>query len=246
MKELEILRLTPLFRSLRHKIERSEIDLEESMRDLSYGSELVVLKLRWLLPEAGLKTEEEPDDDTLGKDETEGIFEDIPIMSLEEVSKATQFLAERFSISSRTFPRGYTVIPLVDAKSVVSIDVLELKKAMIDVKKRSLPVRKALLATKWNFMNHLRQFWREVRGLLSGNKVLSFSRFVRRGRREAIMSFLALLELVKRRRIMARQLSLFGEIEFTTTAAHEVSATATDPLITLEDQESVTKEGETS
>lgn len=47
---MDILRLAPIVRRLREQVEAGAIPLEESVRDLSIASELVLFKVRWLLP----------------------------------------------------------------------------------------------------------------------------------------------------------------------------------------------------
>jgi chromatin segregation and condensation protein Rec8/ScpA/Scc1 (kleisin family) len=116
------------------------------------------------------------------------------------------------------FPRGYA--PAYEGGrrlEIVNLDPSDLKAAMLLVDTRNDGASRTYVVSRWSFVTHLRDFWREVRRLTSKGAILRFSRFLGQTRQEAIMNFLAFLELVKRRRLFARQKALFGDIEFSTT-----------------------------
>lgn len=220
-----ILRLTPLFRRLRERVETNEIPLEDSVKALAYASELVVMKLRWLLPSAQLAAEdagEGPEGEGLGGDGFGGA-EDltgataVPFMESWEVLAAVTAIQERMRASARKLPRGDA--PVFEGGrrlEVVKIEPTDLRDAMLAALRRSGAVTRTYVVSRWSFVTHLRDFWREVRRLTAKGAVLRFSRFLGKSKQEAILNFLAFLELVKRRRLFARQKSLFGDIEFTT------------------------------
>ncbi|HHY44178.1 MAG TPA: hypothetical protein GX512_00505 [Firmicutes bacterium] len=211
---MDILRLAPLVRRLREQVEAGTVPLEESVRDLSIASELVLFKVRWLLPIPQAETPEEEEEIV----ESEGLLEaatTLQVMEPWEVAKATDWLREAMDTSRLQFTRGNAAL-VGDRRRVVvsSIDPGELRKAMLGVMARQAPKEPRIVLPRWSFVSHLRTFWREVRRLASRGGVLRLSRFLGKTRMEAILNFLAFLELVKRRRLYARQRSLFGEILF--------------------------------
>ncbi|NLA60079.1 MAG: hypothetical protein GX863_03130 [Firmicutes bacterium] len=211
---MEILRLAPLVRRLREQVESGAVPLEDSVRDLSIASELVLFKVRWLLPipQADEALEE---DETLETGDSLEAATFVPVMEALEVLEASSWLRKAMDRGRMRFTRG-NAVPVGDRRRVVvsSIDPADLKKAMLGVKARERPREPRIVLPRWSFVSHLRTFWREVRRLASRDGVLRFSRFLGKTRMEAILNFLAFLELVRRRRLYARQRSLFGEILF--------------------------------
>ncbi len=219
LEGINILQLSPLFRRFRQRVETEEVPLEESVKTLSYASELVLLKLRWLLPNTRPQEEE--------KEEVEEILGDAqdlvsataaPFMEEWEVDAATRLLEDRVAYSSRSFTRGYA--PTYEGGrqlEITTVDPLTVRDAMVAIERRTGAVNRVLAVPRWSFVTHLRDFWREVRRLSAKGAILRFSRFLGQTRQEAILNFLAFLELIKRRRLYARQKELFGDIEFSTT-----------------------------
>lgn len=215
---LNILPLSPLFRRFRQKVESGEIPLEESVRTLAYASELVVLKLRWLLPATRLPGEQEEEAEEIIPDGALIAATATPPMERWEVDAAARAIAESMRGASRMFARGHTPTYEGGRKLVVvSIDPEDLRKALIAAERRTGSAHRVLVVPRFNFVAHLRSFWQEVRRLTARGAVLRFSRFLGKTKQEAILNFLAFLELVKRRRLYARQKEVFGEIEFGTT-----------------------------
>lgn len=211
---MDILRLAPIVRRLREQVEASAIPLEESVRDLSIASELVLFKVRWLLPvpeTEGDVEEEETLEAALPNDAATA----LPVMEPWEIEKASMWLREAMLRNGMRFTRG-SALPLGDRRrvEVSGIDPEALRDAMLAVTAREEPRRPRIVLPRWNFVSHLRVFWREVRRMASRGGILRFSRFLGKTKSQAIMNFLAFLELVRRRRLFARQLSLFGEIIF--------------------------------
>lgn len=219
LEVMDILQLTPLFRKFRERVEAKEVPLEESVKTLSYASELVLLKLRWLLPATRLD-----DDPALEAEEIIAGAGDLvsatSTLAMErwEVDLAAQSILGQMSGASMSFARGHT--PAYEGGRqlmVVNIDPEEVRRALLMTERRTSSGNRILLVPRFSFVTHLRDFWREVRRLTAKGAILRFSRFLGKTRQEAILNFLAFLELIKRRRLYARQRELFGDIEFSTT-----------------------------
>ena len=210
-----ILKLAPLFRIFRGQVESSELSLETSVKTLARASDLVVMKIRWLLPSL---TQEDPaaQDEELGDITGMVGATYVPAMEPWELSEARDSIRDLLGKSARKYPRGAASLMGSPKTIVVSVDPRELRDAMRLVVAKSEPVRRTLVIPKWNFVAHLRSFWSEVRRLAGKGALLNFSRFLGRNKTEAIQNFLAFLELIKRRRVFARQTGPFGEIVFGT------------------------------
>lgn len=214
MLTMEILQLAPLVRRFREQIEAKEVPFEDSMKTLSYASELVLFKVRWLLPNAEV---EDARDEVVEEESSLEAATLSPVMDSMDVGRATALLAEAMRGAAAAFPRGFAA-SLRDERRVVvtSIEPRELRKAFLAAEMRTARHGRGVILPRWSFVTHLRKFWHEVRRLASRGGVLTFSRFLGQSKMDAILNFLAFLELVKRRRLYARQRSLFGEIVFST------------------------------
>ncbi len=212
---MRILQLAPLFKRFREKVEDNQISLEESIKTLSYASELVVFKLESLLPSAvaHLSQDEEPDE--ICSDEAAPTY--VPVMDQGELRRAALFVGKAFGTSAQKYGRG-AVLTADIPDIIASIDPVKLAHAMRLMKANSEPAERVLRIPKFSFVSHLRSFWSEVRRLAGRGAVLRFSRFLGKTKAETIMSFLVFLELIKRRRVFARQKEAFGEIMFSTAA----------------------------
>ena len=216
---MNVLQLSPLFRRFRQRVEAREIPLEESVKTLSYASELVVQKLRWLLPNTRPEREQaEEAEEIMGGAEDLVSATATAVMERWEVDAAARAVGEEMKGVARTFSRGYSP-SYEDGRRllVVNIDPTAVRDALITTQKRTSPTDRVLLVPRLSFVTHLRDFWREVRRLTASGAILRFSRFLGKTREEAILNFLAFLELIKRRRLYARQKEIFGDIEFSTT-----------------------------
>ncbi|HHW17961.1 MAG TPA: hypothetical protein GXX30_03545 [Firmicutes bacterium] len=216
------LKLAPLFRLFKARVEKKDISLDDSVKSLRDASFLVLTKSRLLLPAVAQEiaaTTEGPSEEEIaggsGIDEEQVVY--LPLMERWEVEQAVAYLKERFEEAARKFPRGYVWVPEgVIGAEMASIDKQELLEAMTVLEKRAKPRERTLVLLRQSFISHLRWFWQEVRRLMTQNVILRFSHFVRGNPREAIMSFLVLMELVKRRKVFARQQELLGDIFFST------------------------------
>jgi chromatin segregation and condensation protein Rec8/ScpA/Scc1 (kleisin family) len=123
-------------------------------------------------------------------------------------------------MNGRAFTRGHAPAFLGGRQLlVVNVDPGEVSDALSAMERRAGSANRVLMVPRLSFVTHLRDFWREVRRLTASGAILRFSRFLGKTRQEAILNFLAFLELIKRRRLYARQKELFGDIEF--GAAHD-------------------------
>lgn len=221
-----ILKLAPLFRVFRGQVESSEISLEASAKTLAGASNLVVMKIRWLLPgqtREDVGDEEEPGDITGMVGATY-----VPAMEPWELSEAKEALADLFGKGTRKYPRGATSLMGPPKTVVVTVNPRDLREAMRMVIAKSEPVRRTLVIPKWNFVAHVRSFWSEIRRLSGKGVLLRFSRFLGGDKKEAIQNFLAFLELIRRRRVFARQTGPFSEIVFGTDRESVSGETYTD------------------
>jgi chromatin segregation and condensation protein Rec8/ScpA/Scc1 (kleisin family) len=211
---MDVIRLAPLIRRLREQVESGLVPLEDSVRNLSYASELVLFKVRWLLPNPRAQ-EGHSEEEVLETGDSLAAATDLPVLEPWEVSEATSLLQEALEKAGARFFRG-NAVSIGDQRRVVvsSIDPVDLKEAMLAVKVKEVPPARRIPLPRWSFLTHLRNFWREVRRVASRGGVLRFSRFLGESRMDAILNFLAFLELVRRRRLYARQPTLFGEIVF--------------------------------
>ena len=214
--ETQILQLAPLVRHFREQVEASEIPFEESMRTLFYASDLVLFKVRWLLPNAEIAEEEEEEIVVVDEPSLEAATVELPMEPYELVNAAA-LVTEAIRRGSAKFPRGFAPSFKDERRMVVtSIDPQEVRKALLNAEIRTGHRTRGVVLPRWNFVTHLRAFWSEVRRLTASGAVLRFSRFLGKTKMESILNFLAFLELIKRRRLYARQRSLFGEIVFST------------------------------
>ncbi len=222
-----VLKLTPLFRLFRQRVETNEIPLEESVKTLAYASDLIVLKLRWLLPNARIVEEQVEEGEEILPSQDIPDMEIEPAMERWEVDAATRSLFERMAGTARTFSRGHT--PAFEGGRqllVANVDPEAVRDSLVTAQRRTGGRERILVVPRLSFVTHLRDFWKEVRRLTARGAVLRFSRFLGKTKQEAILNFLAFLELIKRRRLHARQEELFGEIEFSTT--HEAKQEPAD------------------
>jgi len=215
---LSVLKISPLIRRFREKVESDELPLEESVKTLSQASELVLMKLRWLLPATKLpeETPQETEEIIPAGDDLVAATTAL-VMEPWELTAAVGAVEASMRNAARMFPKGHTPSFEGGRRLVVGdIDPLVLRRSLLTAQRRTGPTAKVLVVPRFSFVAHLRDFWREVRRLTAKGAILRFSRFLGKTKQEAILNFLAFLELVKRRRLFARQRELFGDIEFGT------------------------------
>jgi len=222
-QEISILELGPLCRLFREKVEESFYPLEESFCLLEDLCDLTLSKSFWLLPSPGgdveaasgfiEEEEDEANSDGEGQDRcTLG----VPIMGQDEMERGREELKRLLEESSLRFPRGFVFSGEGVFESVEAIDPCALNQVMQELIRRSARRERVVVVPKWNFLAHLRRFWREIRRLAAKRVVLRFSWFRGNEKREFIQNFLVFLELVKRGRVYARQEKMEEDIVFST------------------------------
>ncbi|MGI6620108.1 MAG: hypothetical protein ACOX35_01465 [Bacillota bacterium] len=226
---MSVLQLAPLCRRLRERIEEGLVGLDESVDLLVDASFLVFAKAQWLIPQSTPFEDEETEQDwaEVGED-----FEDSPpILNEEELTEVTGKVQALLQHSQFMFTRGHTAsIDEVGLIETAAIEASELAQAMETLMARLGPRERTVKIIRRNFADHMRWFWRQVTRLGSRYKVLRFSLFRSSNIQDSVLNFLVLLELVKRRRISARQPKMFGDIMFSTkrdtiTEAHDGGGT---------------------
>jgi len=214
---MTVLQLAPLCRKLRQQVENQELSLEQSFEMLSDVSFLILSKTRWLLPNPRDETDKEENETDVENPTSSGSQKEShkPLMEPEELELAVSFLGKRVKESGKKFARGCAVsYDKVVQTDIVGIDVAELCDIMRALEQRSRSRERTMVLSRRNFISHLKWFWKEIRRLAAEKVVLRFSSFWGKSRRETVLSFLVLLELIKRRRLFAHQLESLGEILF--------------------------------
>ena len=209
-----ILKLAPLFRIFRGQVEASELPLE-NVKTLAQASDLVVTKIRWLLP-SQVKEDPALEDEELGDITGMVSATYVPAMEPWELHEATENLKALLGDAARRYPRGATSLMGAPTTIVTSVDPRELREAMRLVAAKSEPVRRNPRHPEVEFRRPSAQLLE--RGQASGGKACFSASldFLGKDKKEAIQNFLAFLELIKRRRVFARQTGPFGEIVFGT------------------------------
>jgi chromatin segregation and condensation protein Rec8/ScpA/Scc1 (kleisin family) len=212
---MRVLQLAPLCRRLRERIEEGLVSLDESVDLLVDASYLVFVKAQWLIPQSLPFEEEEVEDDW--SEATENFEDSPPLLDGEELAGITGEVERLLKHSQLMFTRGYTApIDEVGQIDTAAIEVSELAEAMDALVAQMGPRERTVKIIRRNFSDHMRWFWKQVTRLASRYKVLRFSLFRSSNAQDSVLNFLVLLELVKRRRIFARQPNVFGDIMFST------------------------------
>lgn len=212
---MSVLQLAPLCRRLREQIEEGAVSLDESVDLVVDASFLIFAKTQWLLPQSMPVEEEELVDDWC--EEAEVFEETPPLLEPAELEQVTGVIEALLQKSRFEFTRGYTApIDQLGQIETAAIAATELVEAMETLLAEMGPRERTVKIIRRNFADHMRWFWRQVTRLASRYKVLRFSLFRSSRAQDSVLSFLVLLELVKRRRVFAMQPRLFGDIMFST------------------------------
>ncbi|MBP8614129.1 MAG: hypothetical protein KBI40_04655 [Firmicutes bacterium] len=213
---MSVLQLAPLCRTLREQVENGAIMLDDSVDLLVDASFLVLAKVKWLLPQSKVQEHEsclqEIDEDSIVQEES------VPVLlDEEEFMLAIEEISDLMLSSEYMYDRGY-VSCLADSHRIetAAIDVSELTEVALRLLSDREQPRHSVLVLKRSFSEHLRWFWKEVTKLASQHNILSFSLFADTTKQACILNFLVLLELIKRRKVFAKQPEEFGDIVFTT------------------------------
>lgn len=180
------------------------------------ASFLVLAKVKWLLPQSQIQEEEpsfeEIEEDLAAQEETiTALLDEV------EFRSAVENIDALIYSSQYMYVRGYVPrLGSLDHIEAAAIDVSELKEIATKLMNSSEQAGHSVLVIKRSFSEHLRWFWKEVTVLASEHNVLKFSLFPNTTKQTCILNFLVLLELIKRRKVFAKQPEQFGDIVFTT------------------------------
>lgn len=212
---MSVLQLAPLCRRLREQIEEGAVPLDESVDLIVDAAFLIFAKTQWLLPQS-MPTEEERVEDNWA-DAAEEYEDTVPLLEVDELEQITGVVERLLQESQFVFTRRHTAsIDEVGQIETAAIETSDLVEAMEILMAEMGPRERTVKIVRRNFSDHMRWFWKQVTQLASRYKVLRFSLFRSSRAQDSVLNFLVLLELVKRRRILARQPVLFGDIMFST------------------------------
>ncbi|MEW5933524.1 MAG: segregation/condensation protein A [Bacillota bacterium] len=178
----------------------SAIDLDAAAEFVLMAATLLEIKARLLLPRPPLSPEVEE------SDPRRELVERLVVYR--QFKRAAAHLAELMERQARCFPRGGRVPPGepvpgdLDLSRLVETlrGLLKRKPPVLEMARRRLSVRQKMRQIMW----HVRRNPAGVRfASLLGRVVV---------REEVVVTFLALLELLRQRRVTVRQEQLFGEI----------------------------------
>jgi len=196
-------------------VEERRILLDDSVSLLVDASSLVLAKVKWLLPQSTIIEDECVEEEL--PDESAEYDEALRLMEEFEFDVATGIVDGLIQKSEALYTRGY-VTPIEETGYVetAAIEASELLEIMKSLRHQMKPREKTVVVLRRNFSEHMVWFWKEVTKLSSKYVVLRFSLFISSSRQDSVLNFLVLLELVKRRRVFARQPEVFGDIMFST------------------------------
>lgn len=181
----------------------ADIDKEELAEFLVVASQLILIKSRMILP--GLASSEE---ETESIAELEWRLEEYK--TIKEISKEIQgMFGKKRHIFAREFFAGMK--PVYYPPKTVTVELLG--KIFAEVL-NAIPKIEKLVEEKIKRIISLEAKIKELQSMLSGKIARAFSELVGKGKDkiETIVSFLAMLELVKQKFISVEQKKQFGEI----------------------------------
>ena len=182
----------------------SQASAEDLAGFLVVAAKLLLIKSRALLPaRPGEVTEEEDAGDQLARQ----------LMEYKHLKSLAQALREREDSGLRSYVRVApppTLERKLDPAGVTLDDLMVAVRAALAVKVHDGPVDTVVAPLVVTIGDLIKR----IRGLMTTHGQFSFGQLLReaRSRLEVIVSFLAVLELVKAREVMAEQGELFGEI----------------------------------
>ncbi len=184
-----------------------ELDLDMAGEYLSLATLIMRYKMRKILPSSEPVAEQ--DDNENGEDRSEELEE-----IYREIVAAARILASGEEVQRQHFPRGNAAeVVAVDetAEVLKDVDIIQLAEAFREVSRRleAAPVQQLAL-----FSTSIEEQSKALLYALTIRERISFLEFVDRfdSRLEAIVAFLALLNLLRRQKITIRQDNLFDEI----------------------------------
>lgn len=183
---------------------------------VAIGAKLIYLKSRALLPPVPGANDDEPAPDPVGEELVDMLRE------YRRFREVADFLGERQDAGYRLYPRLAPAPPIPPGPGIENVTVDRLYAIMMEVLARTPPEPQAAIVRETVTLTHRIQYLRdELRrsGRVSFRTLISSCRT----RVEVVMSFLAILELLKSGECDAEQPDAWGEINITRPAAAAAS-----------------------
>lgn len=185
-------------------INSQEVPPEELADFLVVATKLLLLKSQAILP-----IEVEPDEDpsTLA----------LQLRLYKEFVDASRVLEDRFNSAAWSFPRAVAdVIPIDSSQIATTITVFDLRESFASLLKHLEPFFKLQTAAMERVVS-VKERLHEIHDAILSRAKMTFRQIagVGKSKVDVVVSFLALLELVKQRAVQAVQSGVFDEIEIT-------------------------------
>jgi segregation and condensation protein A len=185
-----------------------DLDLNVAGEYIVMATTLIKIKVRSILPHHTVTEIEEPEDEA-----------EILIKKLKEYEKfknLAQFLREKENKAIRCFPRGITCERRINITGLNTLTVIEISRILLEIVKRTAfkPIY-SIRSTKFDIKNRMEYILK----IISKKRILFFSDLIlKKEVEEIIVTFMAVLELVKIRRIRLIQTKRFGRIKLYDTS----------------------------
>jgi segregation and condensation protein A len=175
---------------------------------VAIGSRLILLKSRALLPRPPALPGSEDEEDDVGQELVELLLE------YRRFSEVAEMLGSRQESGLRSLPRNLPVIELPEGPGLQDVTVETLRLIMLNALRRT-PVRRTQGTIQRDTTMTLSQRVRDLRSRLITARRLSFRALISecRTRVEVIVTFMAVLELLKAGECDAQQADNWGDIE---------------------------------
>ncbi|MBI3359533.1 MAG: segregation/condensation protein A [Chloroflexi bacterium] len=182
-----------------------ELQLADIADFLVVAAKLIYLKSEVLLPRPpSLHPDEENVGDELARQ----------LMAYKKYKEIAGLLREREALGLRTFVRIAAppkFEPKLDLSNVTPLDLLEAVRRALAVLPEGPPVSSVVVPPKITIRDQIHRIGVSLRG--TGRASFRQMLLEATSRMEIIITFLAILELIKQRRVMAIQEKTFGDIE---------------------------------
>lgn len=172
-----------------------ELDLNIASEFLVMAATLIYIKSRMLLPKQEIYEEEDPRHELVEK-----------LVEYQKFKKASQILKERYQIWSMAFPRKTSKEEEFFLQELSIFDLLTAVKKLLEIPEPKIYIPKEYIKVEDKI--------EEIMNILKIKKSIAFDELFkpRASKLEIIVTFLALLELLKLRVIKAYQERPFGKI----------------------------------
>jgi segregation and condensation protein A len=210
IKDIPILKITEQYSEYLEQMRELNLDIAADF--ILMAATLIQIKSRMLLP-----IPVNPEDGTPLEDPRAALVEQL--LQYQRFKELSLFLKEREEVSLARYPRGAGhPLPFPDEDlAALDVDVFDLVQALQDVLRRASDSRERLIYAP---EISLTACIGEVLDKLSGHGSLLFTEIFDPGctRARIVVTFLALLELVKQRVVLLHQEEAFGPIRVVLTA----------------------------